>query len=143
MVFVGEAGKVNPMLRAEVGDTVEISIASGEGAEHDLAIPELNVTSKRFSAGTGPATLRFTVTQPGKFAYICTVAGHRQIGMEGVFEVSGTARTPASVQSEAGRSATALYTAAAASPRATRLPGASQAIPPPCPRPSARARRRR
>lgn len=118
MVFVDQAGKVNPVLRAEVGDTVEISIASGEGAEHDLAIPGLNVASKRFSAATGPATLRFTVTQPGKFVYICTVAGHRQIGMEGVFEVGGTASTPASAQGEAGRSATALYTVAAASPRA-------------------------
>lgn len=89
MVYLDEKGNVNPVLRAKVGDTVEITISSGEGAEHDIVIPELKAASKHFNAATGPTTLRFKVTQAGKFTYYCSIPGHRQIGMEGVFEVAG------------------------------------------------------
>ena len=41
MVFIDESGRANPVLRANVGDTVEIKLKSGEGAQHDIAIPEL------------------------------------------------------------------------------------------------------
>ena len=36
MVFIGDKGQVNPTLTANAGDTVEIVLESGEGAEHDL-----------------------------------------------------------------------------------------------------------
>lgn len=91
MVYLDDKGAVNPTLRADVGDTIEITIASGEGAEHDIVFPELKVKSKLFSAATGPVKLSFQVTQSGKFIYICSVPGHRQIGMEGVLEVTGPA----------------------------------------------------
>lgn len=91
MVYLDEQGKANPVLRAAVGDTIEIVISSGEGATHDIAVPELNVASSRFDGKSGPTTLRFKATQPGKFTYICTVTGHRQIGMEGTLEISGDA----------------------------------------------------
>ena len=91
MVFLDAQGKPVTNLQAEVGDTVEVVISSGEGAEHDFVVPELKVHSKHFSSGTGPTTLRFKVTQPGKFTYICSLPGHRQIGMEGVLEVTGKA----------------------------------------------------
>lgn len=89
MVFLGADGKPNPTLRGRVGDTIEITIASGEGAQHDIVFPELNVASEKFDASTGAKKLRFKLTQAGRFAYICSIAGHRQIGMEGVLEVTG------------------------------------------------------
>ena len=91
MVYIDQQGKANPTLRVNVGDTVEIVASSGEGSQHDIAIPELQLASNKFDGKTGPATLRFKATQAGKFAYICTIPGHRQIGMEGTIEVNGPA----------------------------------------------------
>ena len=119
MVFIDESGRANPVLRANVGDTVEIKLKSGEGAQHDIAIPELKVQSKKFDASTGPTTVRFTVTQSGKFTYYCTIAGHRQIGMEGVFEVTGpagSAAAPKAAVRTTGAPGAELYTAPAARP---------------------------
>ena len=65
MVYLDDKGQANPVLQANVGDTLEITIASGEGAEHDIVIPELNAQSPHFNAGTGPITLRFKVSQAG------------------------------------------------------------------------------
>src|SRR5262245_30908884 len=36
MVFLDENGQANPKLKAEVGDTIEITLSSGEGAQHDI-----------------------------------------------------------------------------------------------------------
>ena len=120
MVFVDDKGQVNPPLVANTGDTVELVLKSGEGAEHDLVIPELKVTSAKFSAGSGKVTLRFKVTRAGSFTYYCSIPGHRQIGMEGKLQVSGpalaaagTAAAPAATPaSESSQAALALYTPA-------------------------------
>ncbi|WP_096696240.1 copper-containing nitrite reductase [Polaromonas sp. AER18D-145] len=119
MVFIDDRGQVNPVLRANVGDTVEIRLKSGEGAQHDIAIPDLKVQSQKFDAASGPTTVRFTVTQAGKFTYYCTIAGHRQIGMEGVFEVAGTSiagATPKATAKTTGVPGADLYTAPAVRP---------------------------
>jgi nitrite reductase (NO-forming) len=112
MVFLDEKGAPNPVLRGKVGDTIEITISSGEGAEHDIVFPDLNVHSKHFDAKTGPVKLSFKLTQSGKFAYICSIPGHRQIGMEGVLEVTGPA--DASAAAPAAKPATASLGAASA-----------------------------
>jgi len=91
MVFVDDKGEANPVLRANVGDTVEITLKSGEGAQHDLVIDELKVASPKFDGTTGAVKVRFKVTAAGKFTYYCSVPGHKQIGMEGSFEVAGDA----------------------------------------------------
>src|SRR5690606_29222991 len=82
MVYVDAKGQVNPTLVANAGDTIELVLESGEGAEHDLVIPELNVASPKFNSETGKITVRFKVTRPGTFTYFCSIPGHRQIGME-------------------------------------------------------------
>ena len=91
MVYLDEKGTVNPVLRGKVGDTLEITISSGEGAEHDIVFPELNVHSKHFDGKTGPTKVLVKLTQSGKLTYYCSIPGHRQIGMEGVLEVTGPA----------------------------------------------------
>jgi nitrite reductase (NO-forming) len=88
MVFLDAQGKANPTLRADVGDTIEITVGSGEGAQHDIVLPEFGVASKRFDGASGPTRVRFKVTQAGSFSYYCSIAGHRQIGMEGVLQVA-------------------------------------------------------
>lgn len=91
MVFLGTNGEANPTLKASAGDTIEITISSGEGAQHDIVFPDLKVASAKFDKSTGATKVRFKVTKAGSFEYYCTIAGHRQIGMEGKLEVSGAA----------------------------------------------------
>lgn len=112
MVYVDDRGQVNPMMDVKVGDTVEVEIDSGEGAEHDFVIPELNVASPKFSAATGKVTVRFQVTQPGEFTYFCSIPGHRQIGMFGTLRVSGEAIAGAPPARDSSDSALSLYTPA-------------------------------
>ncbi|HSH90552.1 MAG TPA: copper-containing nitrite reductase, partial [Ramlibacter sp.] len=99
MVYIDSKGTVNPVLHANVGDTIELTLTSGEGAEHDIVFEGMNVQSKKFDAKTGPTKLTFTLTQSGKFTYFCSVPGHRQIGMEGILEVTGPADASASAPS--------------------------------------------
>jgi nitrite reductase (NO-forming) len=91
MVYIDDQGNVNPVLRGKVGDTLEITIASGEGAQHDFVIAELNARTPMFDGKSGPARLSIKLTQAGQFNYFCSVPGHRQIGMEGLLEVTGPA----------------------------------------------------
>ena len=109
MVFLDEKGNANPTLKANVGDTLEITISSGEGAQHDIAFPQLGVASKKFDAATGATKVKFKVTKGGSFEYICTVAGHRQVGMEGVLEVAGGGKAAATPTAAAGSSATPRF----------------------------------
>lgn len=95
MAFIGVGGGIqgvkNPSLSAHVGDTVKITLTSGDGVEHDIAFPDFNAMSEHVTGKGSSTTLEFTVDKPGSFAYICVVAGHREAGMEGKFEVTGTA----------------------------------------------------
>ena len=91
MVYLDDKGTANPVLRGNVGDTLEITVASGEGAQHDIVFEGLNVRSALFDGKSGPAKVSFKLTQSGKFSYFCSVPGHRQIGMEGMLEVTGPA----------------------------------------------------
>lgn len=93
LVYEDEHGKTDPDLKVQVGDTVEIAMASSEGAEHDITFPDLNVSSKRFSGASGPTTLRFVASRAGEFPYFCSVAGHKEAGMEGRLIVAGAAKT--------------------------------------------------
>ena len=112
MVYFDEKGNANPMLHARVGDTLEVTLSSGEGAEHDIVFEGLNAASKKVNSQSGPTKLTFKVTQPGKFTYYCSVPGHRGIGMEGVLEVTGPAPVRAAASKASTDQAVALYSAA-------------------------------
>jgi len=92
MVFIGVGGQidslVNPILEANAGDLVEITLSSGDGSEHDISFPDFNASSARVS-GTNTITLIFLANQAGKFTYFCTIPGHRQAGMEGSLQIAG------------------------------------------------------
>jgi len=101
MIFTGKGGdidgKINPDLKAKVGDTVKVTLVSGEGAQHNIFFEGANVQSKDVVGPGNSVTLEFTPSQDGTFAYYCNIPGHRQAGMEGKFIVgSGTATASAS-----------------------------------------------
>jgi nitrite reductase (NO-forming) len=119
MVFLGKGGdidgKTNPDINANPGDMVKITLFSGEGAQHNIAIDEFNAKSDNVTGQGNSVTLEFTPDREGTFAYYCTIAGHRQAGMEGKFIVgSGVASAATSSESYTGASQTAPTTVAAA-----------------------------
>lgn len=81
-------GQINPQLKADPGDTVEITLENGDGILHDIVLPDLEVASEQISEKGATTTVTFTASKEGTFAYYCSVPGHRQLGMEGQF-VSG------------------------------------------------------
>lgn len=135
MVYVDDKGVANPTLTVAVGDTVEIELASGEGAEHDLRIDELGVASPKFS-GKGTQRVRFTASQAGEFQYYCSIPGHRQVGMFGTIQVTGTSQPAKSASSASSDAALALYTPITvpqkgADPTAVDISASPTQLPPP------------
>ena len=96
MVYIGKGGsidgQVNPTLSVHEGDIVQITIVNGEGAEHDIALPELHAVSQRVTGPGASSTLSFHATDIGTFQYFCTIGGHREAGMQGMVRVE--AATP-------------------------------------------------
>ena len=93
MVFIGVGGGIdgvtNPTLSANVGDTVKVTLSTGDGMEHNIAFPDFKASSQHVVGQGSSTTLEFTPDKGGSFVYYCELAGHRQAGMEGKFEVSG------------------------------------------------------
>jgi nitrite reductase (NO-forming) len=87
MIFAGVGsendGAVNPDLSVIAGDTVRIILVNGDGIPHDIAIPDLDAQSAPVSTKAQSTAIVFQASEAGEFTYYCTVAGHRQMGMEG------------------------------------------------------------
>lgn len=126
MVFLDQKGQANPVLRANVGDTVEITLKSGEGAQHDIVIDELKVASPKFDGTSGAVKVRFKLTTAGKFTYYCSVPGHRQIGMEGTFEVGGDSAAAVPVPGSAVRAVAKAEAGKAVAPKSGVKGGVEQ-----------------
>ncbi|SFN94571.1 nitrite reductase (NO-forming) [Nitrosospira briensis] len=87
LVFVGEtdaiAGKINPDLNVPEGAVVQINLVNGDGAIHDIAIPEFGANSGHITAKGAATAMVFRATRAGKFEYLCTLPGHKAAGMFG------------------------------------------------------------
>lgn len=87
MAFIGVGGDIdglaNPDLQVTVGEVVHITLINDDGMMHDLAIPDLGVQTASASRPQATVDVTFTPSDGGAYAYICTVSGHRQAGMEG------------------------------------------------------------
>ena len=104
LVFVGEAGaikgQVNPDLRVPEGKVVQINLVNGDGALHDIAIPEFQAQSDQISDKGASTTIVFRTTRSGTFEYICSLPGHKAAGMVGkliVGDVKAVANTAAEI----------------------------------------------
>ena len=87
LVFVGQAGsikdQVNPDLRVAEGQVVQITVVNGDGAVHDIAVPELGAQSDQIVGRGAATTIVFRATKSGIFEYLCTIPGHKAAGMVG------------------------------------------------------------
>ncbi len=91
MVFLGVGGDingaVNPSIVVHEGETVQINLINGEGAEHDIVIDQYGARSNRVIGKGASSAVTFTASKTGEFAYYCSAAGHREAGMEGRIQV--------------------------------------------------------
>ncbi len=84
-------GKLNPTLRAKPGDTVQVTLINGDGAEHDWVAPDMKAQTDKVSSKGGSSVTVFKADKAGDFVYYCSVPGHRQAGMEGKITVGDVA----------------------------------------------------
>jgi nitrite reductase (NO-forming) len=95
MAFVGMGGGIdgihNPILSANVGETVKITLTAGDSVEHDIAFPDFNAQSDHIAGQGKTSSFEFVADKPGTFAYNCLLPGHKEAGMAGKFEVTGQA----------------------------------------------------
>ncbi len=103
LAFVGVGGAVdgveNPTLAVAPGDTVQIRLEDGDGAEHDISFPDFGVTAPRVVGVGNATTVTFTASKEGSFAYFCTLPGHRQAGMQGTIQVGSATQSQATAPS--------------------------------------------
>ena len=97
LVFISESGptkgQVNPDLRVPENSVVLISLVNGDGAIHDIAVPEFGAGSEQV-IGKGAATaIVFRATKNGVYEYLCTLPGHKAAGMFGKLIVGDEIKT--------------------------------------------------
>jgi nitrite reductase (NO-forming) len=101
----GEEGN-NPEVHANVGDKVEFVVTNNgksfhafgvtdaaEGVEGIIAGTEVNTANNPLKPGQGGKS-SFVPTKEGTYYYICTVPGHRALGMEGKIIVEPASAAP-------------------------------------------------
>jgi nitrite reductase (NO-forming) len=103
MGFMGVGGGIdgvmNPTLSANVGDTVRVTLQGGDAVEHDVAFPDFKAQSDHIAGQGSTSTFEFVADKPGTFTYNCLLAGHKEAGMAGKFEVTGSAPSQSSSSS--------------------------------------------
>ena len=108
LVFVGEAGaikgKVNPQLAVAEGAIVQINLVNGDGATHDISVPDFKATSNQLNTKGASTTIVFKADKKGEFKYICTLPGHVQAGMIGQIMVGDGTAKPKALGAEVSRS---------------------------------------
>ena len=72
------------VLRARPGEELAIELTSVD-SPHDLAVEGLGLVAD--VAGDETTTRRLRIDERGKFAFYCTIPGHRSAGMEGTITI--------------------------------------------------------
>lgn len=87
LAFIGETGaiegQINPDLRAPAGAIVQIKLINGDGAIHDIVVPEFGADSENISTQGAVTTITFVAGKNGTFEYYCSLPGHKAMGMLG------------------------------------------------------------
>lgn len=73
-------------ITVEAGEKIRLTFKNMGNLAHNFTIDELGVAAKTISGGKSE-TLEFTAEKSGTFTFYCSIAGHRQLGMEGELEV--------------------------------------------------------
>ena len=66
------------------GEVIRLVLHNDGAVLHDISIPDLDVYVSAPPGGTAETVFTVPETAPGSAAYFCTIAGHREAGMEGV-----------------------------------------------------------
>jgi nitrite reductase (NO-forming) len=94
MAFIGRGdpidGVINPDLKIQPGDVVEITLLDGDGVQHDIVLPDFMIASEKVSKKEPQAVVVFKVDAEGAYTYYCSLPGHRAAGMEGKLLVGQT-----------------------------------------------------
>lgn len=94
LVFMGDqgalTGKVNPELRVPHGAVVQINLVNGDGATHDIVVPDFNAKSNQLNDKGASTSIVFKADKKGEFTYICSLPGHVAAGMIGKLIVGDT-----------------------------------------------------
>lgn len=87
--FTGMGGAIdgigNPVLQAQKGETVRITIVNGETLTHDIAMEALGIKSEAIIEEGASASITFVAESND--TYYCSIPGHRAAGMEGQFKI--------------------------------------------------------
>jgi nitrite reductase (NO-forming) len=120
MIFVGKGGDIdgqtNPDLTANAGDTVKVTLISGEGAAHNVVFDVFNARSEDVVGKGNSVVMEFSPDQEGTFAYFCDIPGHRQAGMEGKFIVGSGVAAASAVETSDTSTTSAVKTENASVP---------------------------
>ncbi len=84
--YFAQDGTRNPILKANKGDRVRITITNGEVMTHDVAMEKLGIKSETLLEKGSSTSIVFVATSDD--TYYCTVPGHRAAGMVGKFEIT-------------------------------------------------------
>lgn len=92
MTFIGVGGGIDgmldPDLKVPLGATVQITLIDGEGAEHDIVIPDFAVKSKHVVGPSAKTEITFKADKSGGFEYFCDLPGHKAAGMVGKLTIA-------------------------------------------------------
>ncbi len=80
-------GAVNPTLKVDSNAVVQITLINGDGAEHDITVPDFATKSDHLVGKGSSTVIVFRADKNGSFSYFCSLPGHRQAGMEGRISV--------------------------------------------------------
>src|SRR5438874_4977195 len=73
MAFVGVGGSiegvVNPVLRVNDGDVVQVSLVNNDGIEHDVVFPEFNAATDRVNRKGASSVTVFRADKAGEHPY--------------------------------------------------------------------------
>ncbi len=87
LAFVGIGGAiegiVNPTLKINEGEVVQVDLINDDGIEHDIAFPDFDAATDHVIQKGASSVTVFRADKEGDFFYFCSMPGHRPAGMEG------------------------------------------------------------